>query len=283
MSQSKPPIIGTAIMAWGDAFAATKAMPLVVGRALVIVIFLSLATFWIIPDPHAFAVSRWLPVYSIISSIVYALLLAPLAIIVHRYVLLGEVANRYPLDPFSARYVRFAVFAVLVRILWSVPTIIGGFLGGEEEETAVLALLGLTVLVLFIAVVIVTVRRVILFPAIAIDAPGATWRNARRDTKGSSWRVVFILFCTALPAIILRGLLGYALLKPGFGGNHRLIFSLLVPILEIPTLCAFAAAASRIWTFTFTTALPYRPKPSSSASSTSTCAAAASTSWNTSS
>jgi hypothetical protein len=247
MAQTKPAIIGTAVTAWEDAFRAIGAMPLVAGTAFAIVILMALASFWIISDPYALAASHWLPVYSIVSGIIQGLLLAPLAIAVHRYVLLGEAMRRYPLDPFSARYVRFVGFAVLVKILWSLPSIVQSFMRDAPEDTGAEALLGLVELALFITVLIVTVRRVILFPAIAVDAPGATWSNARRDTKGSSWRVAFILVCVAVPGTILGGLLYWALFSGGLGGANQLFFSLLGAIVEIPMLCAFAAAASHIF------------------------------------
>ena len=41
------------------------------------------------------------------------------------------------------------------------------------------------------------------FPAIAVDAVGATWSNARNDTKGHSWRVLFVFICTLLPMTIV--------------------------------------------------------------------------------
>ena len=47
--------------------------------------------------------------------------------------------------------------------------------------------------------------------------------------------------------MIFGGLLYYALLRRGFGARNQLIFSLLGAIVEIPTLCAFAAAASHIF------------------------------------
>ena len=247
MAQTKPPIIGTAVTAWEDAFRAIGAMPLVAGTAFVIVILMALASFWIISDPYALAESPWLPVYSIVTGVVQGLLLAPLAIAVHRYVLLGEATSRYPLDPFSARYVRFVGFAILIKILWSLPSLIQSFMRKSPEETGVEALLGFVELALFIVVLVVTVRRVILFPAIAVDAPGATWSNARRDTKGSSWRVAFIFVCVAVPGTMLGGLLYWALLSGGSGNANQLFFSLLGAIVEIPMLCAFAAAASHIF------------------------------------
>ena len=124
------------------------------------------------------------------------------------------------------------------------PELHAGRAGGYRRRGSAA---GFVELALFITILIVTVRRVILFPAIAVDAPGATWSNARRDTKGSSWRVAFILFCVAVPGTILGGLLYWALLSGGLGGANQLFLSLLGAIVEIPMLCAFAAAASHIF------------------------------------
>ncbi len=246
-TQTKPAIIGTAVTAWGDAFRAISAMPLVAGIGLVIVIVLSFSSFWLITDPYGLATSHWLPVVTLISSAVQGLLLAPLAIAVHRYVLLGEVTDRYPLDPSNPRYVRFAGFAVLVNILWSLPGTIDGLRLDAAQDSSGTALLGLASSVIFIVIIVVVVRRAILFPAIAIDAPGASWKNAQRDTKGSSWRVAWIFVCVAVPAAILGSLLYYVVLQPGINNSSQLVFSLLGAIIEVPAVCACAAAASHIY------------------------------------
>jgi hypothetical protein len=222
-------------------------MPVVAGIAFAITIVISLASFEITPDPSALFASPWYAAFGIISSILQALLLAPLAIVVHRYVLLGELTNRYPLDASSSRYVRFVGFAILINLLWFIPALtIQASMGSQEHAEAhpAMTIIGVLVgLILFVIVTIVVVRRAILFPAIAIDAPGATWSNARNDTKGSSWRVAFIFFCTALPFMIVAGLLNYFLLKYG----HPLISAILGSIVAIPALCAFAAAASHVF------------------------------------
>ena len=103
-------------------------MPEVTGIALVFVLATSLAGFAIFPNPYALVRSPWLPVISIVSGVVQAILLAPLAIAVHRFVILGETANRYPLEPASSRYLRFVGFAILVKILWQIPSTIQGFI-----------------------------------------------------------------------------------------------------------------------------------------------------------
>src|SRR5262249_47728486 len=111
--------------------------------------------------------------------------------------------------------------------------------------------LGFLAFVLVITVIIVVVRRAILFPAIAIDAPGATWSKARHDTKGSSWRVAFIFVLTALPVLVINGLLSWLWLLPTPraqpSAGSFLLFSVIEAVIAIPALCAFAAAASHIY------------------------------------
>jgi len=247
MTVKKVPIVDTAVAAWGDAFNVIGAMPLVAGIAFAIMITISLLSFALLPAGYPAAASPWMPVFTILFSILQALLLAPLAIVVHRYVLLGEVTNRYPLEPSSARYVRFVSFAVLVKILGIIPGSIEDVIPRPEQNLAVTGAAGVAILVLFVVIMVVVVRRAILFPAIAVDAPGASWSNARRDTKGSSWRVAFIFICAALPAVIVSIPLWYFTLRSGFDAGSRLMFSIISAVVEIPTLCAFAAAASRIY------------------------------------
>lgn len=247
MAATKPPVIGTAVAAWSDAFSVISAMPLVVGIALAIMIVVSLLGFALMPNAYVLGENPWVLVFTVVFSIIQALLLAPLAIVVHRYVLLGEVTDRYPLDPSSTRYMRFATFAILIELLGVIPSIIEAFVPDPRQNAGLAGMVGLAMLVLFVFVIIVVVRRAILFPAIAIDASGATWSNARRDTKGSSWRAFFIFVGVAVPAIIISIPLWYVMLRSGFGAGSRLMFAIVGSVVEIPTLCAFAAAASHIY------------------------------------
>ena len=244
MARLKPPVIGTAVVAWQDAFRAIGAMPEVASIALVLVLATSLAGFAIFPNPYALVGSPWLPVISIVSGVVQAILLAPLAIAVHRFVILGETTNRYPLEPASSRYLRFVGFAILVKILWQIPSAIQGFINPAFSSA-----FGIVAFVLSITVIIIVVRRAILFPAIAVDAPGATWSNAGLDTKGSSWRVVFIFVLTALPVSVIGVLLYWPLLAPQEQPDtvSVLLFSGIGSVVGVAALCAFAAAASHIY------------------------------------
>jgi hypothetical protein len=146
-------------------------MPVVAGIAFVLYLVMSLAISAINANPYTLVGSPWLPVISIGASIVQAVLFAPLAIAVHRFVLLGEKTSRYPLEPKSSRYLRFAGFAILVKILWLIPSAIESLIPAiRDNNPALVSGLGIVAFVLVITVVIIVVRRAILFPAIAIDA-----------------------------------------------------------------------------------------------------------------
>jgi hypothetical protein len=89
----------------------------------------------------ALAVDRWnswIPLIEIGSYIVQAVLLSPLAIAVHRFVLLGERTNRYPLEPGSSRYLRFVGFAILINIPWLIPRPIQSLIPGVQNNPAIL-------------------------------------------------------------------------------------------------------------------------------------------------
>jgi hypothetical protein len=45
----------------------------------------------------------------------------------------------------------------------------------------------------------VILRLSILFPAIAVDAAGANWRNVMADTKGYAWQFFLIVLLASLP------------------------------------------------------------------------------------
>jgi hypothetical protein len=94
-------------------------------------------------------------------------------------------------------------------------------------------------------VAIIAVRIVILFPAVAEDAPGAEWQNAIADTKGHSWRVFFILLCLILPAAILVAIaLMICFLIPVIGW---IIGVAIQAVFSVAIVAATASAASRLY------------------------------------
>ena len=243
------PVISTATAGWRDAFSALSAMPATGGITFVILLVLGMLSILFMPSPVA-ADQRGaaLQLVSIVSGIVQSFLAAPLAIAVHRYVLLGEVATGYALDFSSPRYLRFVCFAVLVNVMLMAPNLIFTALPSDKENVAISALGAIVACVLLVVLIIVALRRAILFPAVAVDAPGASWSNARSDTKGHSWAVLFIFICTMIPVIVISLPLYWLLMKPlGTTTSGQIVFAVISTVIQVPTVCAFAAVASHIF------------------------------------
>ena len=49
---------------------------------------------------------------------------------------------------------------------------------------------------------------IILLPAVAVDAPGASWSGAMADTRGYTWRILFIVLLAALQWIFVLQIVG---------------------------------------------------------------------------
>jgi hypothetical protein len=123
------------------------------------------------------------------------LVITPLAISVHRQLLIGE--DDLSLAQIYRRSLRFYGFVVLLLVLCQIPLLILEF--GFAQDSGFLITLGAVLLVAALGIV---VRSILLFPALAIDAPGASWGNALQDARRHSGRILLILMCTIAPLLI---------------------------------------------------------------------------------
>lgn len=233
-STSDIPIIETAIQAWRDAAAAREKMPMLFWTAIAILIALSILHM-LLGGWGSFAF-----VVGVIFAVAQALALTPLAIAVHRFILLGEAQDRYDFAPGDPRFQKFFLFTIALEVLGAVPQIIA-FLSALVAPF----LAPIVLLILGIAAAIVGVRTAILFPSIAVDAPGADWRNAMADAKGHSWRIFLVLFCVALPAVVVEFVL-IAIFSLVWL-LAAIVLALTVPVITVFLVAAVAAAASRLY------------------------------------
>ena len=138
-------------------------------------------------------------------------LLTPYLLAIHRFVILGETAPRYKFEISSERFQLYCGWLVVIIVLFNIPSVlealttprgviyyVGAPLGFAEPSIMV----KLTSLVRFPIIECLLV----LFPALAIDAPGAAWQNAIRDT---CQRIGFALFLVVL-SLAPVGFLAYA-------------------------------------------------------------------------
>lgn len=215
---------------------------------------------------HSFATDLAIsPVLWIAQSLV----LTPLAIAVHRYVLLDEVTQHYALNLTDQRFQRFFGLAIAIQALWlsiAIWFILGHFVfgapmfwgepitpGAEERAAWVLFVCFAAALVTGFVVASVILSIVILFPAVAIDARGVGWRNAMDDSKGHTYRIFCAFGLGLVPMFPLDGVAELILAPQEFGsslGPHP-AFQTIDVVWRAAELVlivsAFASIASRLY------------------------------------
>jgi hypothetical protein len=182
--------------AYSDLFRVLKTMPLPV--AIVAAIMATFAAIdLLVPDRKSPAGA-----FSHLALSAFEVyLLTPFYIGVHRFIILGEVMRGYVLDPTEKRFTRF--------LLWSL--IFTAMAMGAVVPQHVVQAIGLSAMVsklvigvtVGIVALIIGLPLTVLFPAIAVDAPGATALNAFGDTKGHAFQVFCILAISYLPFLAI--------------------------------------------------------------------------------
>jgi len=125
-------------------------------------------------------------------AVVEALVTTPLLLAAHRFVILADTTSTLTVTLAAPRFWRFFLLSAGIIALLYVPVLLARW--GQSTDTATVAALvlgaigsGATGLLLSL-----------LFPAIAVDAPGASIGNAIADL----WGKVFSFFCSGLLAIL---------------------------------------------------------------------------------
>ncbi len=137
--------------------------------------------------------------YTLVIAICDSIVLAAVAVPVHRWVLLGERRDRF-VALFSGRVWRFAFWLIAIQMcgfvaLLPLPLLLGA---SPAETTAIVA----AMIAFLAALAFVAIRLSLIFPAIAIDAPArgriaASWALSR----GHVWRLVVTAVFTMIPLL----------------------------------------------------------------------------------
>jgi hypothetical protein len=236
----KPPIISSAITAWRDAGHAVRDMKAVAGIAFLLMTAVSASEAVVNAYLFSGDESGWLqPVLGVVFLAVHSMVATPLAIAVHRYLLLGETAQRYSLDFSTPRFLRFFAFVMAFYCLaFLLPIWIFALVGSGWG--------GLASVVVFFIAAGVALRCVMIFPAIAVDAAGASLGNALLDAKGDGWRISWLILVTAAPifAIVILGVVLVVWL-PGWA--EIAIVIVIDSFMTFWMITGVAAAASRLY------------------------------------
>jgi hypothetical protein len=172
--------------------------------------------------------------------------LTPFMIATHRFILRGDVTRGYALDPGQPGFMAFFGWLVALSAIGALALLL------QEGLTAIglSPVAGLAVaLVIIVVVALLSLRLSILFPAIAIEARGATAANALADTKGHAFRIFMIFLLAMLPCVVVA--IGVTLML-GRGvavtGTPVAIVQLVVgAVIQIVMLTLGVAIASRVF------------------------------------
>jgi hypothetical protein len=241
-NDAQPSVFDAAMTAWQDALAARARMPNLFLFAVVAIAVLNLIYFGLVVIGFLVGPGLLSLLIGLIYAVVEGLLLTPLAIAVHRFLLLNEAKDGYRIDTQDPRFMKFFTFLAGLSVVMLIPRLIGDLLSSPMGPTGFSEFI---TFILAIVAVVILVRNVILFPAVAVDAPGAEWRNAMADTKGHSWRVFFILLCVVLPPAILAMILLVIFFVIPFIG--WIIGVAIQAAFAVLIVAATAAAASRLY------------------------------------
>ena len=192
------PIMRGVVLAYRDIGRVARAMPRLVGAVLVILLTFNLLEI-VIPR-FAF---EW-PLAEFAFGAARVFLLTPFLIAVHRFIILDEVTPHYTLAPRQKRFLRFFAWTLVPALVLAAGGFVQTLLAAAGLPARAVSLGGGVALVVGLFVVL---RLLILFPAIAVDAPGASARNAFADSKGFFWDMFFICLVAMLPLVVLTMLL----------------------------------------------------------------------------
>jgi hypothetical protein len=194
MAMTKLPVWRPVTTGYRDAWSAIRAMPMLAVYAFVIIVAVSLVEY-IVPLRAVESVIL-ATILSLAVSAVQNFFLTPIMIAVHRFIILGETTRHYALEPGQGVFRTFFGWLMVLSTLG----LLANLFFGPNDLPAMVSLI--IILVTMILMLVVTVRLSILFPAIAVGAPGATAANAWADSKRHTFDIFLIYLLAGLPIIV---------------------------------------------------------------------------------
>ena len=181
-------------------------------------------------------------------------LIVPFLISLHRYIILGETTHTYEFITQWPRVSRFAgwllVFGLAASVPWLIqiinvvtqPAVV--YYTGPTPPESVDVISKRTVVMIVVTLFVVVTRLMIVLPAIATDARGASLRNAFADTQGHAGYVTGATFLSLLP-LAIPFVLFLFLMRQLF--NSWALFYLVLTITSFIAITLAAAIASRLY------------------------------------
>jgi hypothetical protein len=198
---SRLPIWRLVALSYVDVWRAMRAMPMLFGCAAMIVLAVRVAIQLLPQQIEAGPVFGTLS--AIVEDAVQYFCLTPIMVALHRFVIRGDITRSYTVDLGDKAFFPFFAWTMVLSIVWALVSGISELLLARTVAQYV-RLINVAVLLTAYAVLVwLALRLMVLFPAIAVGANGATARHAFADTKGDAAKLLAILVLAFIPPIAL--------------------------------------------------------------------------------
>lgn len=198
MTQHRLAIVRTLVAAYGAWWRLLAAMWPMILSAFIVILAISIVASYV---PRHWEEHLAGEAFGLVQSAVWAFLLAPIVIAIHRFVILDEITPTYTFGIGKPAFRMFFGWLFALEVLAGLPLDLLGFL--EALNWSLLATI-LSVLAVLVIVAGVSLRLTILLPAIAVEAPGATPSRAIADSKGQALRLLALFLLAILPWLALE-------------------------------------------------------------------------------
>lgn len=241
MAMSKLPVWRPVTTGYRDAWSAIRAMPMQALYTLLILVAVGLVEY-VVPLRAVESVILG-TILSLVVSAVQNFFLTPIMIAVHRFIILGETAPRYALDPGEGIFRAFFGWLTVLSALGLLANLF--FTPNDLPAMTSMAV----VLIVMVFMIVVTIRLSILFPAIAVDAPGAAAANAWADSKGHTFDIFLIFLLAGLPIVIglILFIVPFAINETNQGVALRFPVMIVMSVGMVFFLVLCVAIASRLY------------------------------------
>jgi hypothetical protein len=238
---------GVVARSWASALTGVFHMPMLSVSAGIGLVLMGLADSWLFPGHIATLLGHntdalhllVLVGHMLLVAAVSSLITAPLAVAIHRFVLLGESDDRFfwlwrpEVRPFYLWVLLFNVLALLPELcqFLSAPLLPG-----------LATTLGL---VADVIVTVVSVRVMMIFPATAVNSMRATLKDCLCISRGHFWYFLGVLALVLMPVLIIFMLMIVTSLANG--GRSSFELRVMADILALIFVPLLAAAASWLY------------------------------------
>jgi hypothetical protein len=240
MSAQMPTYLTDARTAWSDLIAVARANRWVAAAAVIACSATSLANLMFQSDEATLQAIT----LGLCLAIVEAFLLTPALIACHRFVILGEITQGYASNWLTPRFWRFFLLSAALIATVFVPVLLMRWRLVPDD----IMIAGFCASVLFFLAAGTWLS--LMFPAIAVDAPGMTLGNAVSDIRGNVRRIFWVGIVANLPLLLATfvvGVLQSAIFGDAIDHAVRVVFILLEGAMIAALYVLLVLIASRFY------------------------------------